>query len=103
MIKIKELYSEVKRTGWALVLAAAGLSFILRSGRDLFAQQVGVLLWKLLLVGAAVFVSHRVRTQLFPYVDLSEQLNFANPHGGRVFLGICILTGAIILALCSGL
>lgn len=96
-------FEDAKRTGWALALAGFGLLFILKSGRDIFVQQSGVLLWKLLLVGTAVFVGHKVRQQLFPYIDLSAHLEEKSVAGAIVFLGTAILYSVIILALCAGL
>lgn len=47
--------------------------------------------------------AHVIRKQLFPYVDLSEMLAEKTTAGSQVFLGICVVYGAIILAICSGL
>lgn len=96
-------YSEITRTGWALGFAALGLLFLAKSGRELFVQQIGVLIWKLTLVGVGVFVSHKARKQLFPYVDLSQHVQNGDPAGGYIFLGMCVLAAAIIHALCAGL
>lgn len=100
----KSIVYEIKRTGWALFLAALGFVFIERTGNAVLLQQAGVLAWKLVLVGIAVFVAHKVRTQLFPYLDLSAAIGDKDhANSGRIFLGICILSAAVILALCSGL
>lgn len=100
----KQRFSEdVKRSGYVLTVAGLAALFIARSGWDIFVQQFGVLAWKLLLIGVGIHVAHVARTRLFPYVDLSAQLGSDTPHGGRIFLGVCILTSAIILALCAGL
>ncbi len=101
--QLVRLYQELRRTGLPLLLAGFGLLFILKSGREIFAQQGGVLLWKLLLLGAGVTVAHHTRTQLFPYVDLSASLQEKTQAGATVFLGVAIIYAAIILALTSGL
>lgn len=103
MNKLSELLTELRRNGWALFVAALGTLFILRSGREILLQQLGVLAWKVTLVGVAMFLSHTFRSQLFPYIDVQEALAKDPTNGGRVFLGICLLTGALILALCAGL
>jgi formate-dependent nitrite reductase membrane component NrfD len=95
--------AEFGRTAWATFFFFIGALFILHSGRELLQQQFGVLAWKLVLVGTAVFVAHVVRRQLFPYLDLSAVLNEKSSHGAITFLGIAILYSAIILAICSGL
>lgn len=106
--KLKQHYYEIKRTGWALSFLLLGVLLISESGREIVRQQLGVLAWKLTLIGTGIFVSHKARRQLFPYLDLSShvtaedwrELSTAN---GLVFLGVAMLTGAIVLALCNGL
>lgn len=96
-------FNDIKRGGYVLGLAALAAVFILRSGYALAIQQFGVLAWKLVLIGVGVHVAHKARTALFPYIDLSEATKGDTANGSRLFLGICILTSAIILALCAGL
>jgi hypothetical protein len=100
---IRDAYSELTRTGWALAFAALGFAYLAKSGRELFVQQIGVLVWKLTLVGVGVFTAHKARKQLFPYVDVSQHIANGDAVGGQVFLGVCILAAAIIHALCAGL
>lgn len=100
---LQDAYSELTRTGWALGFAALGVLYLARSGRELFVQQIGVLIWKLTLIGVGVFVAHKARKQLFPYIDLSQHTAEDHRNGGLIFLGICILAASIIHALCAGL
>lgn len=96
--------AEVRRTGWSLFIALIGLIFISKGGREILAQQVGVLAWKLVLLGSSVAAAHVVRKQLFPYVDVSGQLDRSNGTAGAiVFVGVALIYAAIILAVCSGL
>lgn len=99
----KASLAELKRTGWALFFVLLGLLFISKGGREIFVQQIGVLAWKLVLIGTGIFTAHKARTQLFPYVDLSAHVANGDAIGGQIFLGVCILAGAIILALGAGL
>jgi hypothetical protein len=108
MHKIKEVLYEIKRTGWALLFVLLGVLLLSRSGREIMSQQLGVLIWKLLLLGTGIFVAHKARKQLFPYLDLSEHVNAPDwkehsTANGLIFLGVAIITAAIILALCGGL
>lgn len=96
-------YSEITRTGWALGFVALGLLYLAKSGRELFIQQIGVLIWKLTLVGVGVFTAHKARKQLFPYVDVSAHVQSGDAAGGYIFLGVCVLAASIIHALCAGL
>lgn len=99
----REWLLEMKRTGWALFFVLLGGLFISDGGREILAQQAGVLAWKLVLVGTGIFVSHVARKQLFPYIDLSSHIQNGDAAGGQIFLGICVLTSAIIWALGAGL
>jgi len=104
MNKIKNLYRSLRRTGWALGLLLFGLMFLLRSGSEMLVQQANVLIWKLLLVGTAVFVAHVIRKQLFPYIDMSRVLDEdTSTKDGLVFLGLCLFYSAIVMALTQGL
>jgi len=96
--------TEAKRTGWAVFVALLGLLFISKGGREILAQQVGVLAWKLVLLGSSVVAAHAVRKQLLPYLDLSGQLDRADGTAGAiVFAAVALIYAAIILAVCSGL
>lgn len=106
--KLKEYYYEIKRTGWALSFLLLGVLLISESGREIVRQQLGVLAWKLTLIGTGIFVAHKARKQLFPYLDISahvgkESWDTITTGGGLAFLGIAVLSAAIILALCGGL
>lgn len=94
---------ELKRTGWALFIALLGLLFISKSGREIFTQQVGVLAWKLVLLGSAVAAAHVVRRQLFDYLDISAALERKTTEGALTFLAAAVVYASIILAVCSGL
>jgi hypothetical protein len=105
--KLQNLYkssvlflTELKRTSWALFFVGFGLLFLFRSGREIFAQQAGVLLWKLLVLGCGIQVAHVTRKSLFPYIDLSKALDEKNE---MTFVAIAIVYGAIILGLCLSL
>lgn len=95
--------AEVRRTGWSVFIALLGLLFISRGGREIFTQQVGVLAWKLVLLGSSVAAAHVVRKQLFPYVDMSGEINKGTTAGAIVFAAAALIYAAIILAVCSGL
>lgn len=98
------LKADVLRYGWAMLIVLFACLFIgVANGKQVLVQQLGVLAWKLVLVGVSVFVAFRVRMQLFPYVDLSAAIADKDKQGGQIFLGVCVLTAAIILAVCSGL
>lgn len=102
--RMSAFLAEVKRTGWAVFIALLGLLFISKGGREIFAQQVGVLAWKLVLLGSSVVAAHAVRKQLFPYLDLSGQLDRTDGKAGAiVFAAVALVYSAIILAVCSGL
>lgn len=103
MNKLRSFLAELKRTGWALFVALLGLIFISKSGREIFTQQVGVLAWKLVLLGSAVAAAHVVRRQLFPYVDLSEALSRKTTEGALTFIGAALIYAVVILSICSGL
>lgn len=96
-------YNEVKRTGWALFIALLGLLFISKGGREILTQQVGVLAWKLVLVGTSVATAHVVRRQLFSYLDVSAALERKTTEGALTFLGAAVIYAVVILAVCSGL
>jgi uncharacterized membrane protein len=89
--------------GWALGIIFAGLLYILLGGSALLKSQLEVLAWKLVLVGTAVGLAHLIRKQLFSYVDLSEMLAEKSVAGSVVFLGVAVVYGSIIYAVCSGL
>ncbi len=92
------------RTKHAWFIAALAAAFIFRTiGPATFVAQLGVLAWKLLLLGVAVGVAHTIRIKLVPYVDLSAHVEKGDAAGGQIYLGTMILYGAIILALLAGL
>lgn len=103
LLDSKTFLASLRRTGWALFVAALGVLVISASGRQILEQQLGVLAWKLVLVGTGIFVAHRARLQLFPYIDLSALTTEHDNFAGLVFLGTTLLAGAIILALSGGL
>jgi hypothetical protein len=104
LTKSKAFLAEVRRTGWAAFVVLLGLLFISKGGREILTQQVGVLAWKLVLLGSSVVAAHVVRKQLFPYLDVSGQLDRTNGTAGAiVFAAIAVIYSAIILAVCSGL
>jgi hypothetical protein len=92
------------RTRYASGIAFVAAAFIYKAlGREQLVQQLGVLAWKLLLITIGVVLAHSIRVRLFPYVDLSSHVEKGDAAGGQIFLGVCILTGCILLALCAGL
>lgn len=97
------MIEKFRQLGWVLAALLGGLLYILSGGKALLVQQLGVLAWKLVLVGAAVALAHVTRKQLFPYVDLSEMLKEKTSASATVFLGIAIVYAAIVLAVCAGL
>jgi len=100
----QEFLSRLRRTSYPWLLALLGAAYILASGSELLAAQLGVLAWKLLLVGIGVSVAHAIRVRLFPYIDMSRVLDEdTSTKDGLVFLGLCVLYSAIVLALTQGL
>lgn len=95
--------AEAKRTGWALFLVGFGLLFLFESGREIFVQQAGVLIWKLLVLGAGIQMAHIARKALFPYLDNSEAVNSKTDAGAITFVGVAIIYAAIIVGLCGSL
>ena len=95
--------TELRRVSGAFLFVLLAALFISQSGRAILAAQAGVLAWKIVQVGAALIMAHFMRSQMFPYLDLEAQLAGQDPNAGRVFLGICFLTSAIILGVCQGL
>lgn len=100
---MKQILQKLQQLGWVFGIISAALLYIGLGGSALLRQQIEVLAWKMLLVGTAIGAAHVIRKQLFPYVDLSEMLAEKTTVGSQVFLGICVVYGAIILAICSGL
>lgn len=93
-----------RRTSFAWLLVAIGAGFILAKGSSLLLAQLGVLAWKIVLVGVAVAVAHTLRKQVFWYLDLSETTKpAAGAHRALLFLAIVIFYAAIILAITQGL
>jgi hypothetical protein len=91
-----------RKTSLAWLLAALGLGYIAGKGSALALQQLGVLAWKIVLVGVAV--AHYLRRQVFHYVDLSAVLDQDKTiKDGLIFLGVAIFYGAIILSITQGL
>lgn len=86
---------------WLLGLLAA-VAFV-ALGPAVLWQQLGVLAWKVLLIGIAVILAHGIRRQLFHYVDLSKMLEEHDTEAGEVFIGLCIFYAIFIWAFCSGL
>lgn len=93
-----------RKTSLAWLLAALGLGHIAGKGSELALQQLGVLAWKIVLVGVAVAVAHYLRRQVFHYVDLSAVLDQDKTiKDGLIFLGVAIFYTAVILAITQGL
>jgi hypothetical protein len=93
-----------RKTSLSWLLAALGLGYIAGKGSALALQQLGVLAWKIMLVGVAVAVAHYLRRQVFHYIDLSAVLDQDKTiKDGLIFLGVTIFYGAIILAITQGL
>ncbi len=93
-----------RKTSTAWVLAALGIAFIAVKGAPLLVQQLGVLAWKIVLVGVAVALAHYLRRQVFHYIDLSRTLDQDRTvKDGLIFLGVAIFYAAIILAITQGL
>ena len=102
--RIQEFLTGLRRTSYPWLLALLGAAFILLSGSELLAAQLGVLAWKVLLVGVAVSVAHAIRRRLFPYIDMSRVLDEdTSTKDGLVFLGLCLFYSAIIMAITQGL
>lgn len=99
----KDFLVSALRTGWAFFIVFLGGLFIAKGGREILTNQAGVLAWKFVLVGSAVAVAHLVRRQLFPYLDLSAELEKNNVAGAITFAATALIYAAIILAVCSGL
>ena len=99
----KAFLAELRRTGWALFIALLGLLFISKSGREIFTQQIGVLAWKLVLLGSSVAAAHVVRKQLFPDLKTVEISATNDVPNAIVFVAVAAVYAAIILAVCSGL
>ena len=95
--------AKIQQLGWVLTIILVSLLYIGLGGSALLKQQIQVLAWKGLLVGVAVGFAHLVRKQLFGYIDLSEMLSEKTQASALVFLGVAIVYGSIILAVCSGL
>ena len=95
--------AKIQQLGWVLTIILVSLLYIGLGGSALLKQQIQVLAWKGLLVGVAVGFAHLVRKQLFGYIDLSEMLAEKTQASALVFLGVAIVYGSIILAVCSGL
>lgn len=89
--------------GWVTAIVVAGLAYIYGKGGELLLQQLGVLAWKLVLVGVAVAFAHVSRKQLFSYINLSEALQEKTQASAITFLAMALYYAAVILALCSGL
>lgn len=100
---MNEFMSDLKRLVWPLGMLGAGITYIRLLGSDLLRQQAGVFAWKVVLLGASVALAHYIRTQLFPYVDLSEVLKEKTVAGSIQLLAIALFMAAIIHALCAGL
>ena len=98
---LQALYYRKTSFAWLLGLLA-GMAFV-GLGPAVLWQQLGVLAWKVLLIGVAVILAHGVRRQLWHYVDLSQMLSSGHKEAGEVFLGLCIFYAAFILAFLSGL
>jgi hypothetical protein len=93
-----------RKTSLAWLLTALGLGYIAGKGSALALQQLGVLAWKIVLVGVAVAVAHYLRRQVFHYVDLSAVLDQDKTiKDGLIFLGVVMFYGAIILSITQGL
>ena len=93
-----------RKTSLAWLLAVLGLGYIAGQGPALAVQQLGVLAWKIVLVGVAVAVAHYLRRQVFHYIDLSAVLDKDKTiKDGLIFLGVAIFYTAIILAITQGL
>lgn len=99
---IRELW-RAARLGWVALIIGLGLSWIWKGGDGLLKQQVGVLAWKMVVVGSGVALAHVVRRQLFPYVDLSEIARQDDTRSGLFFVGMALFYAAVILALSTGL
>lgn len=85
------------------MVVTLGLGWILESSSELLKQQVGVLAWKVVVVGTGVALAHVFRRQLFPYVDLSEIAKQDDTRSGLFFLGMAVFYAAVIIALSMGL
>lgn len=101
--KLKTLIQEARRNSYAAFAVLLGLLFISKGGREILQQQVGVLAWKLVLVGTAVVTAHIVRKQLFPYLDLSAALARKTTEGAITFAATALVYTGVILAICAGL
>lgn len=105
--KIQTLW-KLARLGWVGIVVAAGIFYIFSGGSELLKSQLGVLSWKLVLLGTALAVAHLTRKQIFNYLNLSSVLDRTggqepHPHAGLIFIGVSIYYVGIVLALCSGL
>lgn len=99
---IKRLW-KLARLGWVGIVVAAGIFYIFSGGSELLKSQLGVLAWKLVVVGTAIAFAHLTRRQLFPYVDLSEVAKQDDSRSGLIFLGVAVFYASVILGLASGL
>lgn len=90
---------------WALLTVAAGLVLLVASPVALLVGEPAVGWFGMMTAGSlfgAGFIPV-MRRLLFPYIDLKQVYNAAMiKDPGRIFLGVCVVIGALVLSLAGG-
>lgn len=93
---------ELRRVFWPLMLSLATIIAIDVIGVNPMSRWA-VLLNKLATIALAVIVAHFIRSQLFPYLDFSEELRRGGSGAIAAAIVVATTIAAIVLGVALGL
>lgn len=104
MKRLERIVSEIRRLKWPIGISILAIALV-DTGVINPMSRWAVIAHKFSVITLAVILAHYVRSELWPYVDLSEILE-SEPDMGRK-IGACLLIGlfmaAVILGVALGL
>jgi|SRR3990167_4602998 len=99
MKRLNRIVSEVKRLKWPLTISVLAIALV-DTGIINPMSRWAVIAHKFSVITLAVILAHYVRSELWPYIDLSEILASEDDAGRKI--AACLLIGLFMLAVILG-
>ena len=103
-VRVKRIVSEIRRLKWPLSISVLTIALI-DTGAINPMSRWAVIGHKFSVITLGIILAHYVRSELWPYIDISEILASEDDMGRKI--GACLLVGlfmaAVILGVALGL